>query len=34
VAHRTVWCARPGLPLGCLLLFLFKPFLGLFIGLR
>jgi hypothetical protein len=23
VAHRTVRCARPGLPLGCLLLFLF-----------
>jgi hypothetical protein len=33
VAHRTVRCARPGLPLGCLLLFLFEPFLGLFIGL-
>ena len=27
VAHRTVRCARPGLPLGCLLLFLFEPFL-------
>jgi hypothetical protein len=24
---------QPGLPLGCLLLFLFEPFLGLFIGL-
>jgi hypothetical protein len=33
VAHRTVRCARPGLPLGCLLLFLFEPFLGLFIDL-
>jgi hypothetical protein len=33
VVHRTVRCARPGLPLGCLLLFLFEPFLGLFIGL-
>jgi hypothetical protein len=30
VAHRTVRCARPGLPLGCLLLFLFEPFLGHF----
>jgi hypothetical protein len=29
----TVRCARPGLPLGCLLLSLFEPFLGLFIGL-
>jgi hypothetical protein len=29
VAHRIVRCARPGLPLGCLLLFLFEPFLGL-----
>jgi hypothetical protein len=29
VAHRTVRCARPGLPLGFLLLFLFEPFLGL-----
>jgi hypothetical protein len=33
VAHWTVRCARPGLPLGCILLFLFEPFLGLFIGL-
>jgi hypothetical protein len=33
VAHRTVRCARPGLFLGCLLLFLFEPFLRLFIGL-
>jgi hypothetical protein len=33
VVHRTVRCARPGLPLGCLLLSLFEPFLGLFIGL-
>jgi hypothetical protein len=33
VVHRTVRCARPGLPLDCLLLFLFEPFLGLFIGL-
>jgi hypothetical protein len=33
VAHRTVRCARPGLPLGCLLLSFFEPFLGLFIGL-
>jgi hypothetical protein len=33
LVHRTVRCARPGLPLGCLLLFLFEPFLGLFIGL-
>jgi hypothetical protein len=33
VGHRTVRCARPGLPFGCLLLFLFEPFLGLFIGL-
>ena len=32
-APDTVRCARPGLPLGCLLLFLFEPFLGLFIGL-
>jgi hypothetical protein len=28
-APDTVRCARPGLPLGCLLLFLFEPFLGL-----
>jgi hypothetical protein len=28
MAHRTVRCARPGLPLGCLLLFLFESFLG------
>jgi hypothetical protein len=27
-APDTVRCARPGLPLGCLLLFLFEPFLG------
>jgi hypothetical protein len=33
VVHQTVRCARPGLPLGCLLLFLFEPFLVLFIGL-
>jgi hypothetical protein len=33
VAHRTVRCARPGCLLGCLLLSLFEPFLGLFIGL-
>jgi hypothetical protein len=33
VAHRTVRCARPGLPFGCLLLFLFELILGLFIGL-
>jgi hypothetical protein len=33
VGHQTVRCARPGLPLGCLLLFLFETFLGLFIGL-
>jgi hypothetical protein len=33
VAHRTVRCARPMLPLGCLLLFFFEPFHGLFIGL-
>jgi hypothetical protein len=33
VVHRTVRCARLGLPLGCILLFLFEPFLGLFIGL-
>jgi hypothetical protein len=32
-APDTVRCARPGLPLGCLLLSLFEPFLGLFIGL-
>jgi hypothetical protein len=32
-APDTVGCARPGLPLGCLLLSLFEPFLGLFIGL-
>jgi hypothetical protein len=32
-ASDTVWCTRPGLPLGCLLLSLFEPFLGLFIGL-
>jgi hypothetical protein len=28
-APDTVRCARPGLPLGCLLLFLFEPVLGL-----
>jgi hypothetical protein len=28
-APDTVRCAKPGLPLGCLLLFLFEPFLGL-----
>jgi hypothetical protein len=33
VAPRTVRCTRPGLPLGSLLLSLFEPFLGLFIGL-
>jgi hypothetical protein len=33
VAHRTVRCTRPGLPLFCLFLSLFEPFLGLFIGL-
>jgi hypothetical protein len=33
LVHRIVRCARPGLPLGCLLLSLFEPFLGLFIGL-
>jgi hypothetical protein len=33
LVHRTVRCARPRLPLGCLLLSLFEPFLGLFIGL-
>jgi hypothetical protein len=27
-APDTVRCARPGLPLCCLLLFLFEPFLG------
>jgi hypothetical protein len=32
-APDTVRCARPGCLLGCLLLFLFEPFLGLFIGL-
>jgi hypothetical protein len=32
-APDTVRCARPELPLGCLLLSLFEPFLGLFIGL-
>jgi hypothetical protein len=31
--HRTVRCARPVCLLGCLLLSLFEPFLGLFIGL-
>jgi hypothetical protein len=29
VAHRTVRCAKLGLPLGCPLLSLFEPFLGL-----
>jgi hypothetical protein len=32
-APDTVRCARPGCHLGCLLLSLFEPFLGLFIGL-
>jgi hypothetical protein len=32
-APDTVRCARPGCLLGCLLLSLFEPFLGLFIGL-
>jgi hypothetical protein len=32
-APDTVRCARPGLPFGCLLLSLFQPFLGIFIGL-
>jgi hypothetical protein len=32
-APDTVWCARPGCLSGCLLLSLFEPFLGLFIGL-
>jgi hypothetical protein len=32
-APDTVRCARPRLPFGCLLLYLFEPFLGLFIGL-
>jgi hypothetical protein len=32
-APDTVRCARLGLPLGCLLLSLFEPFLGLFISL-
>jgi hypothetical protein len=32
-APDTVRCARSGLPFGCHLLFLFEPFLGLFIGL-
>jgi hypothetical protein len=32
-APDTVRCARPLLSLGCLLLSLFEPFLGLFIGL-
>jgi hypothetical protein len=27
VAHQTVRCARPWLPLGCLLLFYLNPFL-------
>jgi hypothetical protein len=31
-APDTVRCARPGCHLGCLLLSLFEPFLGLFIG--
>jgi hypothetical protein len=33
VVHLTVRCARPGCLSGCLLLSLFEPFLGLFIGL-
>jgi hypothetical protein len=33
VAHRTVRCTRPGQPSVVFLLFLFEPFLGLFIGL-
>jgi hypothetical protein len=32
-APNIVRCARPGCLLGCLLLSLFEPFLGLFIGL-
>jgi hypothetical protein len=32
-APDTVRCARPWCLLGCLLLSLFEPFLGLFIGL-
>jgi hypothetical protein len=31
-APDTVRCARPGCLSGCLLLSLFEPFLGLFIG--
>jgi hypothetical protein len=33
LVHRTVRCTIPGCLLGCLLLSLFEPFLGLFIGL-
>jgi hypothetical protein len=40
LVHRTLSCGTPDSPVrqtraafGCLLLFLFEPFLGLFIGL-
>jgi hypothetical protein len=32
LVHRTVRCARPGCLLGCLLLSLFEPFLGLLLA--